>query len=108
MDSWFSTGYFSMSDGDSKVFVDEIWPDFKWGPYNNPNQNAGVKLTFTAKDFPSQQPQMSNAFTFKVDSTYVTPRLRGRLMQVTIGSNDVGSFWRVGGMRYRLAPDGKY
>jgi hypothetical protein len=107
MHSWFATGYFAMAEGDSKIFVDEIWPDMKWGAYGV-TKNATVDLTFTAKDFPSQDPQMTNTFSFTVGSTYVTPRLRGRLMQVTLGSNDRGSFWRLGGMRYRAAPDGKY
>jgi hypothetical protein len=107
MHSWFATGYFAMAEGDSKIFVDEIWPDMKWGAYGV-TKNATVDLTFTAKDFPAQDPLMTNSFSFTVGSTYVTPRLRGRLMQVTLGSNDRGSFWRLGGMRYRAAPDGKY
>lgn len=107
MQSWCTTGFFAMSEADSKVFVDEIWPDMKWG-LRNLAQNATVSLTFGVADFPNVAPARFGPFSFTSADTYTTPRLRGRLMQLTISSSDLGSFWRLGGMRYRMAPDGKY
>ena len=103
----FTTGFFSLSDADVKIFIDEVWPDMKWGAYSGP-QNATVNLTFGVSDFPGQTPTNIGPFSFTSASTYVSPRLRGRLLQLTIGSSDIGSFWRLGGMRYRGAPDGRY
>lgn len=105
--AWATTGFFALSDGDTKVFVDEIWPDMKWGPYGG-SLNATVSFTFGGADFPSQAPIQFGPFSFTSSDTYTTPRLRARLLQVTISSSDRGSFWRLGGMRYRMAPDGKY
>jgi hypothetical protein len=107
LNSWCTTGYFALSDGDNKIFVDEIWPDMKWGQYGG-TPNATVSFTFGATDFPNVAPTQFGPFSFTSADTYTTPRLRARLLQVTISSNDLGSFWRLGGMRYRMAPDGKY
>ena len=79
----------------------------KWGTYSGP-QNATVNLTFGVADFPGQTPTNIGPFPFTGASTYISPRLRGRLLQLTIGSSDIGSFWRLGGMRYRGSADGRY
>jgi len=39
---------------------------------------------------------------------YLTPRFRARLMAIKIGSSDIGSFWRLGNIRYRTQIDGKF
>jgi hypothetical protein len=107
MVSSFSSGYAALSDGDDKIFVDEIWPDMKWG-YFGGSQNATVNLTIGVKDFPSQAPFNIGPFAFNSSTTFVSPRARGRLMQISVGSQDIGSFWRLGGIRYRGEPDGKF
>lgn len=172
----FQTGYFTISDADIKMFIDEVWPDMKWGYYGN-TQTAAVNITFYTVDFPTQATSdasfigsisdttltvtslisgtiaagqfisapgvtlnttivsgsgstwtISNSQT--VASTTITatnglvsvygpyevtsntqwfsPRFRGRLVSVGISSNDLGSFWRIGNIRYRSQPDGKY
>ena len=103
----FTTGFFSLSDADVKTFVDEVWPDMKWGYYGS-NQNATVQLTFGVADFPAQAPLNFGPFPVTAATTFFSPRLRGRLIQITVASNDIGSFWRIGGLRYRGAPDGRY
>ena len=105
----FTTGYFSLSDADVKTFIDEIWPDMKWGVYGG-TQNATITLTLNYVDYPSQYstPQVSGPFTLTGSTNFVSPRLRGRLVQFTVASSDVGSFWRMGGIRYRFSVDGRY
>ena len=34
MYSSFETGYFVMSEADVKMFVDQVWPDMKWGYFD--------------------------------------------------------------------------
>jgi hypothetical protein len=29
-------------------------------------------------------------------------------VSIKVDSNDIGSFWRIGNIRYRIQPDGKY
>lgn len=107
LNSSFETGYFALSDADVKVFVDQVWPDMKWG-YFGGSQGATVKLTFYATDYAGQTPIAYGPFDLTQSTTFVTPRMRGRLVAIKIESDDVGSFWRIGNMRYRLQQDGKY
>lgn len=107
MDSYFQTGYFVIDEADHKVFIDQVWPDMKWG-YFDGTQNANILLTFYATDYPGQTPIAYGPFTLTEATTFVTPRIRGRLVSIKVESNDIGSFWRIGNMRYRFQPDGKY
>lgn len=104
----FSTGYFALNEADMKAFVDEVWPDMKWG-YFAGSQTASVQITFSVADFPSQTPVVYGPYDLSAASTYITPRLRGRLMSITIASGPTNTaFWRLGNIRYRVMPDGKY
>lgn len=103
----FQTGYYVLSDAEWKIFIDQVWPDMKWGYYDGA-QTANVLLTFYVTDYPGQQPQAYGPYTMTQSSTYITPRFRGRLVSIKIESNDIGSFWRVGAMRYRYQQDGKF
>ena len=103
----FQTGYFVISDGEWKTFVDQIWPDMKWGYYAG-TQNANVKLTFYVTDYPGDQPRTYGPYNMTVATEFLTPRFRGRLVSFKIESTYVGTFWRIGAMRYRLAQDGKF
>ena len=107
MNSSFQTGYFVMNEADLKMFVDQVWPDMKWG-YFGGSQNAQVNLTFYVSDYAGQTPIAYGPFAMTEATTYITPRFRGRLVSIKMESNDVGSFWRIGNMRYRLQPDGKF
>jgi len=103
----FQTGYFVISDGEWKVFVDQIWPDMKWG-YFGQSQNANVQITFYVTDYPGQQPRVYGPYNMTQGTQFLTPRFRGRLLSIGISSNDVGTFWRLGAMRYRFEQDGKF
>ena len=103
----FQTGYFVLTEADVKMFIDQLWPDMKWG-YFGGSQNATVKLTFYVADYPGQTPSAYGPYSLTQATTYVTPRFRGRLVSVKIESQDIGSFWRIGNMRYRIQQDGKY
>lgn len=109
MNSSFQTGYFVLSDGEWKLFVDQVWPDMKWGLYNG-NQNAHVLLTFYVTDYPGQTPRTYGPYNISIDTEFVSPRFRGRLMSIKIQSDpgETGTFWRLGAMRYRFEQDGKF
>lgn len=105
--SSFETGYMALSDADVKMFVDQVWPDMKWGPYAG-NQNATVMLTFYVADYPSGPVTTYGPYALTDSTDYIRPRFRGRLVSIGISSSDTGSFWRTGGMRYESIPDGRY
>jgi hypothetical protein len=106
MASSFQTGYFSLSEGDFQTFVDWVFPDMKWGMYDAA-QTATVSLTFYVKQYPSDTPQIFGPYSVTQATQYFYTRLRGRLVSIKISSNDLGSFWRIGLIRYRFAPDGR-
>ena len=107
MASSFRTGFFQMSEAELKMFVDQVWPDMKWGYYNGA-KNAAVGITFHVADYPDGQVSSYGPYTLTEATTYITPRFRGRLVSIEISSNDLDTFWRLGGIRYRLQPDGKF
>ena len=102
-----TTGYLALSEADVKVFVDQIWPDMRYGDYGSP-QSATVQLTFNTADYPGDVPQTFGPYNMTATSTFIITRFRARLLQVTLESSDIGSFWRIGLIRYRYQVDGKY
>ena len=178
--SSFQTGYFATAEADIKTFIDQVWPDMKWGYYDG-TQSATVNITFTVSDYPStvpslfigsitgttltittpisnqvsigqyligsgvtpgttitalgtgtggtgtytvsvsqtvpqstlgasdsSYPQLYGPYPLNVDTNFISPRLRARLVSIGIYSSDIGSFWRIGDIRYRVQPDGKF
>jgi len=65
-------------------------------------------MTFYTDDYAGQTPISYGPFTLTQSTTFISPRLRGRLVSINVGSNDVGSWWRIGNIRYRYQADGKY
>jgi hypothetical protein len=112
----FQTGYFVIADADLKMFVDQVWPDMKWGYFGGTangatvyqTPTAQVQLTFYVADYAGQTPLQYGPYYLTQSTTFVTPRFRGRLVSIEVSSSDVGSFWRIGNMRYRVQPDGKF
>ena len=107
MVSSFRSGYFTLSDADVKTFIDQVWPDMKWGLYGG-DQNATVNLTFYVTDYPGQTPTAYGPYPLTVNTEWISPRIRGRLVSIQLESQDLNSFWRIGNMRYRFQQDGKY
>ena len=103
----FTTGYFALSEADLKTFVDQIWPDMKWGYYGG-SQNATVNLAFNVTDYPGQTPTTYGPYALTQQTKFVSPRFRARLVSISLSSNDIGSFWRLGDIRYRFQQDGKF
>jgi len=103
----FQTGYFAMSDADVQVFVDEVWPDMKWG-YFDGVQNAEVLMTFYVTDFPGTDPEVYGPYTVTQATKWFNPRFRGRLVSIGFETGVQNAFWRTGNVRYRIQPAGRY
>jgi hypothetical protein len=118
----FQTGYFVIAEADLKMFVDQVWPDMKWGYYGGTangttvyqTPTAQVKLNFYVADYAGQSditgnpPLKYGPYNLTQSTQFVSPRFRGRLVSIAINSSDVDSFWRIGNIRYRVQPDGKF
>jgi hypothetical protein len=105
--SSFATGDFTLSEGDQMTFLDELWPDARYGDYNQP-QNATLAISFLVRDFPEDAQRLYGPFTATQASRWFNPRARGRLFSMQVASSDIGSFWRMGRFRYRGQPAGRY
>ena len=103
----FRTGYFEIADGEWKMFLDQVWPDMKWGFFNR-SQAAQVQITFYVTDYPGDTDRVYGPFTVTNTTEFITPRFRGRLVAIQISSTDLNSFWRLGAIRYRVQQDGKF
>jgi hypothetical protein len=104
--SSFTTGYSVIGNGEDMIQVDQIIPDFKWGTFAG-SQNAQIQLTFNVVDFPGQTPRQFGPYTVTKATQYLWVRFRGRQVSVTVTSADLGSFWRLGNIRYRWRSSGR-
>jgi len=107
MVSSFQTGYFAVNDADVKMFIDQVWPDMKWG-YFGGTQGANVNITFYGADYPGDTPIEYGPYIMTAGTKFITPRIRARLLSIKLESTDIDTFWRLGNIRYRSQIDGKY
>lgn len=102
----FTTGDFYLSEGEQFVYVDQIMPDMRWESFTG-TTSAQVQLTFNISNFPGDTPVQYGPYTVTQATEYLSVRFRGRLMSVTVSSNDLGSFWRLGSIKFRYNPSGR-
>lgn len=102
----FTTGYFYIAEGEEYAFVDRIIPDFKWGTFSG-SQTAQVQISFNVTNYPGDTPTTYGPYLMTSTTEFISVRFRGALMSITVASSDVGSFWRLGKVRYRYAPSGR-
>jgi hypothetical protein len=101
------TGWYAMSEGEDVMFLDWALPDMIWRTFDSSNSSASIKITFYSTYYPGNTPQTHGPYTVTQSTQYINPRIRGRLIQIKVESNDIGSFWRLGAVRMRLAKDGR-
>lgn len=106
LNSSFTTGDFYLAEGEQFVIVDQLMPDFRWETFTG-TTSAQIQLTFNVSDFPGDTPQQFGPYTVTQATEYLEVWFRGRLMSVTVASNDLGSFWRQGSLKFRYAPSGR-
>lgn len=102
----FTTGWFTIAEGQKLTFLDWFFPDMKW-KYFNGSSSASVQVLIEAANYPNETPRSYGPFTMTDAKDYVNCRLRGRLVRMTFSSSDVGTWWRLGNMRFRAAEDGR-
>src|SRR6266581_3854693 len=107
MDSSFQTGYWSISEGNDIAIVDWVLPDMTFADLSGASTSANFSLTFYATDYTGDMPRVYGPFPFGVGTEYINTRIRGRFMSMKVEGVDLNSFWRIGRLRYRFAPDGR-
>jgi hypothetical protein len=105
------TGFFMLSDGEDKVFVDFMIPDFRWRRWQQPQTvSAQVQITLYTAEYPDDPQDLwvpYGPFVITNATGGIEPRCRGRYFFAEIQGNDLGSFVRLGGIKFRFAPDGR-
>lgn len=104
--AYFETGYASLSEGEEFTFIDWILPDMKWGTFSGA-KDASIKITFYMTDFPGDAPREYGPYTVTQANEYINTRMRGRQLAIKVESDDLGSFWRIGALRYRYSRSGR-
>ena len=101
------SGFADLAEGGEYIFVDQLISDSVGPP------NGVIGLTVLTQNYPSDGPLVSGPFlvgpTTFPQTTYTTLRARGRQIAVKFANvaNLLQSFWRLGRIRVRTAPDGK-
>jgi hypothetical protein len=108
----FETGDFYIDEGEDFVFIDEIFPDFKWGLHGG-SETAQIRVTLLCRDFPGDTVREYGPFVTGKATPSINPaasdgtRIRTKQVALRVDSIDVGSFWRLGKVRFRYSPDGR-
>ena len=114
MTSSFRTGYMQLNEADNLVFVDQIWPDFKWQTSDGSTVPANVYITLYGTNYPGDDPIPYGPYSMTKEVQYISVRFRHRLMSIYIstaddtGTSDLNTFFRIGALRYRYQIDGKF
>lgn len=94
LDCFAQSGYYDLADGDQMQVVKVIIPDFV------ASAGANIQITALATDYPGDPPRSYGPFTVTPQTRRLNVSLRGRQVAFRIGSSDLGSFWRMGAIRY--------
>lgn len=102
----FQTGYFYIGEGEEFAFVDQIYPDFKYGQYGG-SQGAEVSITPYTINYMGDTPIAWGPYTADASTSVITTRIRGRQMAFLFQGSDTNSFVRIGKVRYRWQGTGR-
>lgn len=101
------TSAFMIMEGTDMAFVDWVLPEFQWGLQNDSATNQPVNMTVQGYRYTTDvQPLTSYSASFaSTGPGFSTVRIRGRHVTFQFGG---AGFARLGDIRFRYAPDGKY
>jgi hypothetical protein len=110
--SWsLTTGYFQLAEAQEFVFVDYCIPDFKWKRWQQPQTTSAIiQISFFVQDYPDDDlkpPVLIGPFFVTNETDALDIRCRGRYFSIQVAGNDLNSFMRLGGLKFRFAPDGR-
>lgn len=117
INAYLETGYFTIADGSDLAKVDWILPEMRWQAGTSETTPGTVLFTFYTIDYPAPSvPGASGArageraygpFTVTRATQFINVNMRGRFFRVRVESNDAGTFWRIGRIKFRWGPAGR-
>lgn len=103
----FLTGYTYLSEGEDYTFVDQVIPDMIWESEAPGQSSAQIQITFLTVNYPGDTPIAYGPYTVNSTTEYISVRFRARQIAIQLQSADLGSFWRLGKIRFRYAASGR-
>ena len=114
MISSFQTGYMQLNEADNLIFIDQIWPDFKWNISDGDLTPATLYMTFYGTNYPGDTPTVYGPYAVTQSTEYLSVRIRNRLLAFSVSTSPDGinaslnTFYRIGAVRYRYQLDGRF
>ncbi len=102
----FQSGWFYLDEAEDFTFIDQVYPDFRFESYGQTN-SAQIQITFLVANYPWDTPTVYGPYTATSSTEFLSVRMRGRLIAFIIQSSDIGSFWRLGSIKFRFAKAGR-
>ncbi len=106
LNPYFVTGYWVIGEGEDFAIVDQVIPDFRKSTTSGTTSATNL-ITLYFAETPDSSVQTLGPYTIDLNTKYVTTRGRNRQMAMRVESQDPGSFWRIGLIKFRAAPDGR-
>lgn len=106
INAYFESGWFSLGDATQFVFVDWCLPDMRWTTFGSAGSGT-VMFTFYVVDYPGDTQRVYGPYNVTQANEYINLRMRGRYFRMRVESNDLGSFWRLGKVKFRWQPSGR-
>lgn len=99
-----TTGWITISEGTLFTFIERLVGDFVLT-----GGDQTVQITVNVQDWPTDTIRTYGPYTWNPSNgpLYSIVRARGRYAQITIQSTGLGSFWRLGALRFLSSPAGR-
>ena len=94
-----------IGDGQQFMFISRLLPDLSF--LNSTALSPTATFTTAVRNYQQGSFSASTASTFTPSTEQFFLRLRGRQMTMRVGSDGLGTTWRLGSPRYDLRPDGR-
>jgi hypothetical protein len=94
-----------IGDGQQFMFISRLLPDLSF--LNSTTLSPTATFTTAVRNYQQGGFSASTASTFTSSTEQFFLRLRGRQMTMRVGSDGLGTTWRLGSPRYDLRPDGR-
>lgn len=96
------SGFVELEEGTLFTFIERLIPDFVFG-----GANPKIQISILTEDYPSDPSSTFGPYTITQGTPYVIVRSRNRGIALQISSNDLGSYWRLGALRYNASQAGR-
>ncbi len=106
--SYIESNLFDLDAGQELMYMDRIIPDFS--DRNGDEMPGNVEITLHTLKYPNtpaSQEITKGPFTVSAQTQKIDLRIRGRHAYYRIDGDGVNTSWRLGAMRFRVAPDGE-